>query len=869
MTPSSTEFTPARSRSDYHSAFEQLLTALSTRFINLPIDSIDHGIAEALGQVGKYTGVDRCFVYQFTDSTQTTIRLSHEWCAEGVPAIKDRLQNVQVEPLRWAVDQLRDGRVVHVSDASELPPEAEPLRQLYVQLGVRSAFYVPLFFKSGLPGMLGLSCMRANRAWPEEDIALLRVVGEIVVNAIDRRQDFRELQQAKELYQAVVEDQTDFIVRWKPDGTHVFVNRAVCRYLQRPLAQVMASNVFDHIHTEDAPQLRSQLAELTPKNPLHRIEHRVLLPNGEVAWQDWSNRALFDDEGHVVEYLSVGRDVTQRKYAQLELEYRRKLENLILNLAIRFINLPAERLEEGIVEALQQVGDFVQGDRTFIYFLNTESGLATLAFEWLSPEAVATPETLAEISLVKHDWGIPTLQSGQPLVLTDLAQWPAGEDEVLDALRSINTQSFVMVPVFYQSELFAAMGIASTNKGRVWSPESTAILRLLGEVLINALERRRWEEALATSERRLSLTVDAVSDGFYDWDLVSGRLYVSDNWLAGRGLQGDGQPWTSAAWHDAIHPEDAAQVDYRLREHLAGNTEVFECDYRVRMADDSWRWTANRGRVVERHGDAPTRMVGVERDITQEVENLQRLKETENRLTHLARLATMGEVVAGIAHEVNQPLHAASLFANAISTALETGNSQRQQRVPEMVRKITREIERAADIIRRLRNFTKPHQVCMTHFDLNALIRESAEMLNFDAKSKQVRVEFELDATLPPVMGDAVQIQQVVVNLLRNAYEAVASTQGTQSLVRITTQKRHNGLLMQVLDNGPGLDSSTPLESLFDAFVTTKEEGMGMGLALSRSIITSHHGKIWGESNPLGGMTFCVLLPIHDGFNDE
>lgn len=863
MTPLSSELDSARTRSEYHSAFEQLLTSLSTRFINLPIESIDDGIVEALGRVGQYTGVDRCFVYQFTDPSRHRIRLSHEWCREGVPRVQQRLQNIDVAPLAWAVDQLLNGDVVHIPDANQLPPEAAALRQLYAELGVRSAYYLPMMFTDGLVGMLGFSYMHETKTWTDDDIALLRVVGEIVVNAIDRRQAFRELQQTKERYQAVVEDQTEFIIRWKPDGTHTFVNRAVCRYLGLPLDEVMATSVFDHIHPDDARQLRARLAELTPAEPLHRIEHRVVLPDGNVAWHDWSNRALFDDDGLLLEYLSVGRDVTEQRSAQLELEYRRKLEYLILNLAIDFINLPADRLEEGIIQALEQIGHFVDGDRTYIYFLNTSTGVAKLAFEWLNEGAVPTPPELEEISLIEHAWGLPTLQQGVPLVITDLGDWPTEDDDLLRSLQSINTQSFMMVPVFHQDQLFAGMGISSTKKGRNWSPESTAILRLLGEVLINALERRRSEEAISISEHRLSLTVDAVSDGFYDWDLRSGRLYVSDNWLASRGLDRTRGPWTFEAWHQAIHPEDATEMDYRLQQHLAGRTEDFECEYRVRLADGTWRWTSNRGRVVDRSEGEPLRMVGVERDITERVENSQRLKETENRLAHLARLATMGEVVAGIAHEVNQPLHAASLFADAIATALVSGDTQRQQRVPEMVRKITREIERAADIIRRLRNFTRPHQVRMTRFALNNLVRESAEMLNFDAKSKQVRVEFDLDPALPLITGDAVQIQQVIVNLLRNAYEAVSSTDRQQSLVRVITQVDDGHLLMRVIDNGPGLDTNTTLESLFDAFVTTKVEGMGMGLALSRSIVASHHGKIWGESNEQGGMTFSVLLPIN------
>lgn len=856
--------------SQYRSEFEQLLTSLSTRFINLPIDSIDEGLEQALGEVGRYTGVDRCFVYQYSDTSQQTARLSHEWCATGVPSIKHQLQDVDLIPLGWVVDQLTSGRVVHIPDAEKLPVEAAGLRQVYKTIGVRAAFYLPLFFKSGLAGMLGFSCVSRIKEWSVESIQLLNVVGQIVVNAVDRRQDFRELQARKEQYESVVQDQTDYIVRWKPDGTHSFVNGAVCRFLGRSADELVGESIYTYIHAEDEGRVRKKIASLTVDSPTTVDEHRVLRSDGTVCWQEWTNRALFDEDGVLVEYQSVGRDITTQKLAHEELLYRQQLENLILNLTSRFINLPADEMQQSIVEALKQVGEFLNVERSFVYTFDDSLSMASLTFEWTKPGAPVTPPQLVNVDVQQPDWSMERMIRGESVAIDELSELPPNAARLRTAFEAIDVASFVIVPVMLQQRLHGFMGISSRMPGRCWPAESTAILRLLGEVFANALRRQATAAALAASEERLSLAISAVADGFYDWNIATGVLYVSERWLVTRELPLDGNELTISEWRTSIHPEDQFEFDRRIAEHLAGLSEVFECEYRVRTGEEEWQWTLDRGRVIERdESGAPLRLVGVERDIDREVTSRRRLQEADARLAHLARVATMGEVVAGIAHEVNQPLHAAATFASAVVTALDSQEPDSAERATRMVNKISAQINRAADIIRRLREFTKPRQVHMARFDLNGLVRESVEMLGFDARQRGIRVELTLEESLPSVFGDRVQIQQVIVNLLRNAYEAVEASSAKLPVIEIDTQKQSARVLLQVSDNGPGLADPNELETLFDAFVTTKEGGMGMGLALCRTIVESHHGRIWGEPNSNGGMKFCVLLNVEPEAQNE
>jgi PAS domain S-box-containing protein len=868
-----TEYSALLRHSHYRSAFEQLLTSLSMRFINLPSDSIDQGILEALGKVGNYTEVDRCFVYQYTDDTERVAQLTHEWCAKGVKSLGDLVQRVDVQDLSWVVAKMHEGRVLHITDISQLPEEAASLRTLYEKLGIRAACYLPLFFRSGRTGMLGFSCVKRTKVWSDDSIALLRVMGELVVNAIDRKQSLKELEATKERYRSVVDDLTDYIVRWKPDGTMTYVNAPLCRYWNMTSEELLKINVFNVIHPDDVWQKKSLIESLTPENPFGTDVHRVNMLDGTSVWHEWSDRALFDADGNVVELQSVGRDITADMQAREELEYRQKLENLILHMATRFINIPSADLPEQIVDALRQVGEFVGGDRSYIYRVDLESNESSLAFQWLAPAAPDSPPGLRRMSTSGDDWGIPVLAAGHPISMSSLDELPPGSEELRKNIESIGIQSFIIVPAFSEGKLFAFMGISSRERGRKWSEETAGILRLLGEVFVNALKRQEAEVALATSQERLSLTIDAVADGFYDWNLASGKVFVSDNWLAVRHLEPGEQIWSVTGWQESIHPDDRAVVTEQLEEHLAGRSDVFECEYRVEMEDGSWRWNLDRGRVIERDAEGkPVRMVGVDRDITDEVLSRQRLADADARLAHLARVATMGEIVAGIAHEVNQPLHAAATFANATTLSLESRDQGFADRASTMVQKISAQINRAADIIRRLREFTRPQAVRMAQFDLNGLLRESAEMVGFEARRRCIRVEFNLDEFLPRVIGDRVQVQQVIVNLLRNAFDAFDAerlSKDRSPRVSLRTSQTCGGVRLDVSDNGSGIAEGVEIESLFDAFVTSKVEGMGMGLALSRTIVSRHHGKIWGESNSEGGMTFSVLLPVDRGENRD
>ena len=235
------------------------------------------------------------------------------------------------------------------------------------------------------------------------------------------------------------------------------------------------------------------------------------------------------------------------------------------------------------------------------------------------------------------------------------------------------------------------------------------------------------------------------------------------------------------------------------------------------------------------------------------------------RLTHAARLGTLGEMVSGIAHEVNQPLSAIATYASACRRMLNAGMTTPTELV-DVLDKISRQAERAGQVIRGLRAMVRPQDTQRVRLDLNHLVEEVARLAAVDVRGTAQRLVLDLGTALPRFIGDGVQIQQVLMNLIRNSLEAMRES-GSGDEVRVSTRTAgHDKLEIRVVDRGPGLTAAVEAR-LFDPFVTTKTQGMGLGLSICKSIVNAHAGEVIYQRATAGGAAFIVRLPVADALN--
>jgi len=308
-------------------------------------------------------------------------------------------------------------------------------------------------------------------------------------------------------------------------------------------------------------------------------------------------------------------------------------------------------------------------------------------------------------------------------------------------------------------------------------------------------------------------------------------------------------------WLSRLHPDDRKMVR-NVYETATQTTESFDFDFRIVDAHANVRWVHSTVRCEQRDGK-PFQLRGFIIDITERRRAESQERQHRAEMMHLNRVASVGEFAASITHEVFQPLGAILNSAEAAPPALDDAR--------EMLADIRKDDQRAVEIIRRTRNLLQKHEIALSPVDLSALIDETLDLLRAEAESRFVRVRFEPDANLPPVFGDRIHLQQVMTNLVLNAFDAMGEQPGDQRQLKVRTSHNGNGeATVTVSDTGTGIADEL-LPKLFQPLFTTKRKGLGMGLSITRTIVEAHHGQVRAKNNREGGASFTIDLPVIQG----
>jgi C4-dicarboxylate-specific signal transduction histidine kinase len=259
------------------------------------------------------------------------------------------------------------------------------------------------------------------------------------------------------------------------------------------------------------------------------------------------------------------------------------------------------------------------------------------------------------------------------------------------------------------------------------------------------------------------------------------------------------------------------------------------------------------------------RLMGALHDITERNEALEQVRLAQERLAHVARLSTMGEMAAGLSHEINQPLTAIATYAQACQRLLGSDETPVSAELREALSQIGKQALRAGEVIRRLRSMVRSREFRRETIDCNELIRDLAALAVIDARAADVHLTLDLAPGLPPVTGDAIQLQQVLLNLVRNAIDSLVGSKSAQREIVVRTALGAGGdVEIAVIDRGPGVSHDVAVK-LFTPFFTTKAQGTGLGLAISSTIVRAHGGRLGYRENLEGGACFYFTLPTTGG----
>ena len=571
-----------------------------------------------------------------------------------------------------------------------------------------------------------------------------------------------------------------------------------------PETKVTLQMIRDRIHGEDLPWVDTQLADSISGSEVD-VVYRIVTPRGAVKYVRSVAHVIEQIEGRPI-LCGALQDITEIKVAEEAVRASERNLNLMINA------IPA------VIGVMRADGSPLYGSQA----LTDYSGL--------------TPE-----EMLKEDFRTRIFHP-----------------EDLETLREVRRQAFTR-PVLFENEI---RSLGKDGRYRWFLYRYKPQLDEAGKIdrwymtAFDIEDRKRAEDEL---RRAYNSFVDAQR-------LSKTGSFITD-------LVGNDHNWSEEAYHifefapatkvtlqqirDIIHPEDLPSFEDTIARGRSGVHVNFA--FRIVTGRGAVKHVRGVAHVVEHVENRPL-FVGALQDITESKLAEEALDKARSELAHVARVSTLNAFTASIAHEINQPLAGIITNADTCLMLLEsdppTVNDAR-----ETVQRILRDGNRAADVIKRLRALYSKKEFTLESVDLNEAAREVIALSLHDFQRNGALLKAEFADDLPPVSCDRVQLQQVILNLLRNATDAMVSVEDRQRQLLVRTEREGNAhVRVTVRDTGVGLDRQS-IEKLFDAFYTTKVGGMGIGLSVSRSIIERHHGRLWAEPNNGPGSTFSFSIP--------
>jgi PAS domain S-box-containing protein len=584
-----------------------------------------------------------------------------------------------------------------------------------------------------------------------------------------------------------------------------FVNHQILDYTGQTLEELKQWGTNGTVHPDDLPHVIEVFTESIGSGSPYEIEQRLRRSDGAFRWFQNNGFPLRDASGHIVRWCVLLTDIDEQKRAEEALRSSERDFKLIIDTIPALVwSARPDGGAEFFNRHYQEFAGFSEEEArdwgwTVLVHPDDQNGLAAAWQRIMASEAPGE----AEARLRRHD----------------------GE---------------------YRWFLFRTNPLRDAE-GKIvkWYGINTDIEdRKRAEVNL-----RRAYDSFADGQR-LSHTGNFTADVVVDEHVWSEELY--------RIFEFDPTvPIRVQAVRDVIHPDDLPSFDAGFARSLSGRD--FDLVFRIVTGSGTVKHVRAFARVVERVAGRPL-FIGAIQDVTETKMAEEALNAARSELAHVARVTTLSTLTASIAHEVNQPLSGIITNAGTCLRMLDA-DPPNVEGARETARRTIRDGHRASEVVTRLRALFSKREFTLELLDLNAAIQEVVALSRSDLQRNRVALQAELADSLPNVNGDRIQLQQVILNLLRNASDAMIDVQDRpRQLVVRTERETGDHVRVSVRDAGVGIDAQSA-NKLFDAFYTTKADGMGIGLSISRSIVERHHGRLWAEPNDGPGATFSLSIP--------
>lgn len=610
----------------------------------------------------------------------------------------------------------------------------------------------------------------------------------------------------------------------KPDGRLDSWNQRFLDFTGVAFEEFDGEGFYHLFHPDDVERMRSTWDEVVVSRRPKEVEGRMRSRDGEYRWLEFRQNPLLDGDGNVLRWYGIVVDIEDRKRAEDALR-------------------SSEAALRGNQRQLEHIINAVPG---LVWSADAGGAITFLSQQYLDYIGLDAEHALAG---GWRDAIHPQDAGGLLAAWTNaFAEGYATEHEA--RLRRADGS--------YRWMLFRASPSFDDN-GQL--AEWFGVNIDIEDRKVAQDKLRASEAALRDSERELQQIISSIPGLTWSSDANGATRFWSQQYLDYAGAQIEDVLGFKFA--DFIHPDDRDHILETWGEIIAAGTPG-EAELRLRRADGEYRWFLIRACPFFDEEGNLTQWFGVNVDIENRKRAEADLRQSQNDLAHVTRMMTIGELAVSIAHEVNQPLMAVVTNAGACLRWLDGAQTDIAM-ARQAAERIVRDGHRAGDIITSLRNLARKTSPHMQEVWLDQIVQVVLDLLQNELQRQGVVAKTEFEPRTIAIQGDSTQLQQVVLNLVMNAVEAMAASPAGQRRLTLRARTRDGEAIVSVTDTGPGLGPDDP-ERLFEAFTTTKAHGIGMGLSICRSIVEAHNGRIWAANNSARGSTFSFTLPLAEGY---
>ena len=695
--------------------------------------------------------------------------------------------------------------------------------------------------------------MRESRSQNEQLVNVIVAVAAQLGLMMERKRAAEQLSDTNEILQSILSNMGDAVIVADKGGHFLVFNPAAERMfgkgaMQMPFTEwshrygLYLADKITPFPDDQLPLARSIRGEEVDNVEMFVRHERA--PHG--LWTEITGRPLRGANGDVLGGVIVCRDITQVK----EEEFFRAGQSGVLEMIAA--DAPLADVLTSLVLLMEGQAE---GLRCSILLLNRDGKHVRHGAAPNLPEAYVKAVNGAPIGPRNGSCGT-AMYRRRPVVVTDVMKDPLWAD-YRELAKICGLRACWSTPILSaQGDVLGSFAMyREENRGPL--PEETRLTQIATHIAGIAIERQRQQEILREREARINLAAESADLAF--WILYPGQ---NPAWMSekGRLIYGfdSNLPLTCDLLLSRVHPDERADVKAAY-DRACALSGTFESEHRLLLPYGKTRWVIMRGRCLKDEEGNLLETIGVTLDVSAQKQADLQLQHQREEMAHRNRVSLMGEMTASFAHELNQPLTAIANNASAARRFIERGNidpALLQQLLQDMVA----DSQRAGEVIRGIRSLVRKETSVHTLLDLNSVITETVRLVSTDVLSRESVVTTELDPQLPQVKATLVQIQQVLLNLIINALDAMEGLPPAQRRIIISTRSDKGDVVeVSVRDFGTGLPKDRP-DKVFDHFFSTKQKGMGMGLAIVRSIIEAHGGTIVGENAPDRGASYDCSL---------